>query len=127
MGRLFLITAAISAFLAVGIGAFGAHGLKDTVPADLMAVYRTAVDYHFYHSLGLLIVGSLLLHKPELTRLHWTGYFFIAGIVIFSGSLYILAITGIRWWGAVTPIGGLMFMAGWATMAVTMYSDIDKL
>ncbi len=126
MGRMFLMFGAIGALLAVGMGAFGAHGLKEIVSPELMVVYHTGVDYHFYHSLGLLIVGCLLRQSPQLTRLHWTGYLFIVGAVIFSGSLYVLAISGVKWWGAVTPIGGIAFVIGWGIMILALYNDIDE-
>ena len=124
MAKTFLMIAAISGLLAVAIGAFGAHGLKGKLTEDLMAVYQTGVQYHFYHTLALLLVGILALHAPQLS-LNWSGYLFAVGILIFSGSLYVLALTGIKWLGAITPLGGLALMAGWATLALAVYRGIE--
>ncbi len=93
-------------FLAVGLGAFGAHALKNRLTPDMLAVFETGVKYQVYHALALLLLAAL--RGPS--KAAWC---FSAGIVIFSGSLYILALTGVRKWGAVTPIGGLLFLAGW--------------
>ncbi len=124
MGRELLMIAAISGSLAVAIGAFGAHGLKDHLTEELMAVYQTGVQYHFYHSLALLFVGGFLLQYPQVSLLNWSGYLFIAGLLIFSGSLYMLALTGARGWGAVTPFGGLAFIAGWLMLVLAIYRNI---
>ncbi|MCP3907360.1 MAG: DUF423 domain-containing protein [Oceanicoccus sp.] len=126
MAKTLLIIAAISGLLAVAIGAFGAHGLKGRVTTDLMAVYQTGVQYHFYHTLALLLVGILMLQFPEVSLLTWTGWLFIAGIIIFSGSLYVMALTGIKWLGAITPIGGVAFIAGWLAMAIAVYKHIGE-
>lgn len=100
--------AAIFGFLAVALGAFGAHMLKPTLTAnDTEAIWNTAVQYHFFHTVPLLFLGLC----PRSMRV--SGFCFALGIVIFSGSLYLLALTGIRWLGAITPIGGLLFLAGW--------------
>ena len=96
MAKTFLMIAALSGLLAVAIGAFGAHGLKDRVAADLMTVYQTGVQYHFYHTLALLMVGLLMLQYPQLGLLKWSGWLFVAGMLIFSGSLYMLALTGVK-------------------------------
>jgi len=115
--RLALALAAAFLFVAVGLGAFGAHALKAKLAPDLMPVYQTAVQYHFWHALGLLAVGILLLHKPESGALVAAAWLFAAGIVLFCGSLYVLALTGVRGIGAVTPIGGAAFLAAWAALA----------
>ena len=115
--RLALVLAAALLFVAVGLGAFGAHALKAKLAPDLMAVYQTAVQYHFWHALGLLAVGILLLHKSESGALAAAAWLLAAGIVLFSGSLYLLALTGARGLGAVTPIGGAAFLAAWAAVA----------
>ena len=112
-----LFAGAVSGFFAVALGAFGAHGLKNKLPADLLAVYQTGVEYHFYHSLALLAVGILVYLLPANNALRWSGWCFAAGILVFSGSLYILSLTGVRWLGAITPIGGVAFLVGWATLA----------
>jgi uncharacterized membrane protein YgdD (TMEM256/DUF423 family) len=117
MPKTFLLLGAINAFLCVAIGAFGAHGLKDKLSADMLAVYQTAVQYHFYHALGLVTVGLVLLHFPESRPVAWSGWIMLAGIVLFSGSLYVLSLTGLRWLGAITPLGGVAFLLAWALLA----------
>lgn len=117
MERIWLALGAINAFLAVAAGAFGAHGLKARLPADLLAVFETGARYHMYHALALLAVGLLSLHRPS-GMLNGAGWALLAGIVIFSGSLYALSLTDIRVLGAITPIGGLAFLAGWLLFAV---------
>lgn len=116
--KLFLLLGAANAFLAVALGAFGAHGLRARLAPDLLAIYKTGVDYHFYHALGLLAVGLVAAQFPTDGWLRWSGGLMLAGIVIFSGSLYVLSITGVRWLGAITPIGGLCFLAAWVLLAV---------
>jgi uncharacterized membrane protein YgdD (TMEM256/DUF423 family) len=112
-------TAAIMLALAVAIGAFGAHGLQGRLDAYSMGVFEKAVFYHFIHALGMLAV-PLLVHAGLISSGagKWTGWLFLAGIVLFSGSLYLLAITGVRTLGAVTPFGGASFIAAWVTLAV---------
>jgi uncharacterized membrane protein YgdD (TMEM256/DUF423 family) len=114
--KLFLALGGAAALLAVALGAFGAHGLKSRLPADMLAVYQTGVQYHFYHALGLALVGLALLHLPDSAALRAAGWLMAAGILLFSGSLYALALSGERWLGAVTPIGGLAFLLGWAAL-----------
>ena len=126
LSKTFITIAAISGLLAVAIGAFGAHGLKGRVAEDLLAVYQTGVHYHFYHTLALLSVGILLLHYPQASLLHWSGWLFVVGMLIFSGSLYVLAVTGIRWLGAITPIGGVALIIGWLVLALAAYRDIGR-
>ena len=108
--------AAILLALAVAIGAFGAHGLRGKIDDYSMTVYERAVMYHFFHALGLLIVSTL----PRQSALAWVSWLLLAGIVLFSGSLYLLAVTGIRTLGAITPFGGLSFIAAWVVLAVAM-------
>jgi uncharacterized membrane protein YgdD (TMEM256/DUF423 family) len=115
--RVFLIAGALSAALAVVLGAFGAHGLRGRLPADLLAIYQTGCQYHVYHALGMLAVGLLGLHLPASTALRCSGWLMLAGTVLFSGSLYLLAITGQRWLGAVTPLGGVAFIVAWLLLA----------
>ncbi len=118
---IFITIASISGFLAVMLGAFGAHGLKNRLPADLMAIWQTAVQYQFWHTLALFGVGILLTQGLQSQHLQakWlsaSGWLFTAGIVIFSGSLYVLALSGIRWFGAITPIGGALWLVAWACL-----------
>ena len=115
--RLALTLAALLAFVAVALGAFGAHALKTRIAPDLQAVWQTAVLYHGWHALALLGVGLLILHFPDRAGLAWAGWLFVAGIALFSGSLYALALTGVKNFGAVAPIGGIAFLAGWLVVA----------
>ena len=119
MAKLFITLASLSGMLAVMFGAFGAHALKGRLDDYALGVFQTAVQYHFYHSLALLAVGMLALSQPQTALLRSSGWLFLMGIVIFSGSLYMLSLTGVRWLGAVTPLGGLAFIAGWACLAAT--------
>lgn len=120
MARTFVILAALSAFLAVAAGAFGAHGLRDRVAPDLLAVFEVGARYHMYHALALLAVGWLAT-RIEGALPTAAGWLFVAGTVLFSGSLYLLALTGRRWLGAVTPFGGVAFLVGWALLAVAAW------
>lgn len=113
MSHLFIAIAAVNGFMAVACGAFAAHGLRARLPADLLAVFQTGVQYQMYHALALLAVGILGLHMGSSGLLRASGWLFLAGIVIFSGSLYVLSLSGVRWLGAITPIGGVAFLAGW--------------
>lgn len=120
MAKQFLIIGGIAALLGVMMGAFGAHSLKKSLSADLMSAFETAVQYHFYHALGLLIVGLLAYRFPESTYLRWSGWLMVAGMVLFSGSLYALAVSGIRWLGAITPVGGTALIAAWAMLIAAL-------
>ena len=115
--RLALTLAAALLFAAVGLGAFGAHALRERLAPEMAAVYQTAVQYHFWHALGLLAIGVLLTQRPASGLLAAAAWLIVAGIVLFCGSLYALALTGIRGLGAVTPFGGVAFLAGWAVLA----------
>jgi uncharacterized membrane protein YgdD (TMEM256/DUF423 family) len=115
--RIALCSAAVFLFAAVALGAFGAHALKAKLAPESMAVYQTAVQYHFWHALGLLAVGVLLGQRPEGGALVVAAWLLIAGLILFCGSLYALALTGVRGWGAVAPVGGVAFLAAWATLA----------
>jgi uncharacterized membrane protein YgdD (TMEM256/DUF423 family) len=118
MPHRFLIFAAISLFLAVAFGAFGAHGLRGTISDASMAIYQTAVQYQFWHSLGLALVAVLASQYPAARSLRWAGWLLVAGILIFCGSLYVLVLAGLPWLGAITPIGGTAFLAAWASLAL---------
>ncbi len=108
-------------FMALGVlfGAFGAHALKKILSPEMLIVYKTGVEYQFYHALGLLLIG-LIGFRIESKWLRWSGILLIGGIVIFSGSLYALSISGIKILGAITPIGGLAFVAGWICLAIAV-------
>ena len=114
---------AVSAFVAVALGAFGAHALRGRVPADLLDVFETGVRYEMYHALALLAVGLVLARFSTAggTWLTGAGWLFLAGTVLFSGSLYLLALSGVRVLGAITPIGGFAFLLGWAALAIGVW------
>jgi uncharacterized membrane protein YgdD (TMEM256/DUF423 family) len=118
MARWYICIAACCGLLAVALGAFGAHALKGRLDEAALSVYQTAVQYQFYHSLALFGVGLLCLWQPHSRLLLISGVAFVSGILVFSGSLYLLSFTGVRWLGAITPLGGLAFMLGWALLAV---------
>jgi uncharacterized membrane protein YgdD (TMEM256/DUF423 family) len=122
MNTLFLTVAALNGFIAVALGAFAAHGLKASLSADMLNTFQTGVQYHMYHALALFGVGVLTLQFPFNGLLRTSGFLFLAGIFLFSGSLYALSLSGIRWLGAITPIGGVMFLAGWAVLALAMFN-----
>jgi uncharacterized membrane protein YgdD (TMEM256/DUF423 family) len=125
VSRYFISLAAASGLLAVALGAFGSHALKTRLDEYALSVYQTGVQYHFYHSLALLGVGLLCLWHPQSALLRTSGIAFAVGILIFSGSLYVLSLSGLRWLGAVTPLGGLAFMAGWACLAVASWHLLE--
>ena len=112
--RIFVMLGSANMFLAVALGAFGAHGLKSRVSAEMLAVWQTAVLYHLAHALGLLLVGLLALHLPVKAA----GWTLFTGIVLFSGSLYLMVLTGFRPLGIITPLGGVAFLAGWLLLAL---------
>lgn len=116
------LAGALAAVLAVLLGAFGAHGLKGRLSPELFGVYQTAVQYHFYHALGLFAVAWVATQTPESVLAKWAGIALVAGIVLFSGSLYGLSLTGVRWLGAITPLGGLAFIAGWLLAAAALWT-----
>lgn len=127
MPKTYLLLAALSGFIAVALGAFGAHGLRQKLTSDMLAVFQTGVQYQFYHTLALLAVALLLIAVPQSalsssSLVRWSGNLFAIGIVIFSGSLYVLAISGVRWLGAITPIGGVAFLAGWICLALAAWN-----
>lgn len=117
MDRLFFILGTVLGGLSVAIGAFGAHGLRDRVDASLLANFETGARYHMYHALALIAVAWAAQRWPTSSLPMIAGWLFVAGIVLFSGSLYAMALTGQRWLGAVTPFGGVAFIAAWALLA----------
>jgi uncharacterized membrane protein YgdD (TMEM256/DUF423 family) len=123
MAKTILMTASILLALAVALGAFGAHGLKSQLSTDMLQTWKTGVEYHFYHALGLLLIGILAVSYPsELVK--WSAILLTAGIILFSGSLYALAVSGIKWIGAITPLGGLSFIAGWILLFLTVLKKL---
>lgn len=128
MNKTFLIAAALIGALSVALGAFGAHGLKDKLNEYTLGIFETAIRYQFYHVFALLAVG-LLYQSFNNGWMLWSGRLFIAGIVLFCGSLYLLTYflannnEGMKWLGAITPFGGLCFIAGWICMAVAIWKS----
>ena len=118
--RLFFVAGALNMLLAAAFGAFGAHALKASLSPEMMAVYHTANQYHFYHSLGLLIAALLAAKWPASAPLKWSGWLMLVGILLFSGSLYLLSITGLPWLGAITPIGGMAFLGAWLLLMIAV-------
>jgi uncharacterized membrane protein YgdD (TMEM256/DUF423 family) len=116
VGRLWLILGSASAFISVATGAFGAHALKRRLDPEMLQVFETGARYQMYHALALLGVGLLALHRPSAPS-EVAGWSFVAGTVLFSGSLYALALTDTRWLGFITPFGGVAFLFGWAALA----------
>ena len=112
-----VIVAAISGLLAVIVGAFGAHILKGSISAEMLEIYKTGVQYHFYHTFALLVVGILMNFKYT-KALKWSAYLFMAGIVLFSGSLYVMAISGVKALGLITPFGGTVWIVAWILLFV---------
>ena len=117
MENIFFMIAAILGGLGVALGAFGAHALSARLTPDLLQTFETGVRYHFYHAFALLAVAYAIGRWPQSNLPTIAGWLFVAGVLIFSGSLYLLALTGIRWLGAITPIGGVAFIAGWLCLA----------
>jgi uncharacterized membrane protein YgdD (TMEM256/DUF423 family) len=116
LDRVFFVIGSLSGFLGVGLGAFAAHALKSRLDAELLAVFEVGVRYQMYHALALLAVAWGCARWPGAT-VGASGWLFVAGTVLFSGSLYALSLSGTRWWGAVTPFGGLAFLGGWLCLA----------
>jgi len=124
MTKFYLIAGTINALLVVVLGAFGAHALKGRLTEAMLAVYQTGIQYHFYHAVGLVLLGLIALHINSPVMLKWSAGLMLAGIVLFSGSLYLLAITGTRWLGIITPFGGTAFILAWLLLAVAVYKGI---
>ena len=118
MDRTFLLIGAVLGFLGVTFGAFGAHALRSRLSPEMLAVFETGVRYQMYHTFAVLIVAAAIGRIGDASLLVLAGWFFLAGILLFSGSLYALALTGVGIWGAVTPVGGLLFLIGWACLVV---------
>lgn len=125
VARGLLIFAALSGFIAVSLGAFGAHALKASLSDYHLGIYQTAVSYQFYHTSALLFIA--LLHASLSSRwLTWAGVSMAAGVTVFSGSLYVLALTQQSWLGMLTPVGGLLLLIGWLLLALTGYQSVRR-
>ncbi|WP_445488946.1 DUF423 domain-containing protein [Niallia sp. 03133] len=116
--KTFIIIGAINAFLAVALGAFGAHGLEGKISAKYLEIWKTAVTYQMFHSTGIFIIGLLMMKFPQSGLLNWSGWLMLAGIILFAGSLYVLAVTQISVLGAITPIGGVAFLTAWLLLII---------
>jgi len=123
MSRAFLFLGGANAFIAVAFGAFGAHGLKGRIADDILAAYQTGVLYHFFHALGLFLVGVLARSAPQSSWLKGGGAMLAAGVLLFCGSLYVMGVTGYRPLGMVTPVGGVSFLAGWLLVCVAVLKE----
>lgn len=118
--KVFLILGGVNAALVVLLGAFGAHGLKARTTAELLAVFQTGVHYHLFHALGLLAVGLVATQISDSAYLRWSAWLMLTGIILFSGSLYVLSVSGLRWLGMITPFGGISFIAAWILFVVAV-------
>jgi len=126
MTKFFLFLGSVNMFLVVVLGAFGAHGLKERLSPEMMAAYQTGIQYHFYHAAGLLIVGILSFFLQMSSLIRWSGFLMVVGIVIFSGTLYLLSVTGARWLGAITPVGGTAFVVAWFLLAMACLKAVRR-
>jgi uncharacterized membrane protein YgdD (TMEM256/DUF423 family) len=124
MIKMFIMIGSLKMLAAVALGAFGAHGLKERLSPNFMEIYQTAVQYHMIHALAILFTGLLMYWLGPLPLLSWAGWSFIVGVLIFSGSLYMLSTTGLTKLGAITPIGGGAFLVGWLLIALAAWRHI---
>jgi uncharacterized membrane protein YgdD (TMEM256/DUF423 family) len=122
MDRTFLFIGSVLGLLGVVLGAFGAHALRSRLSPEMLAVFETGVRYQMYHTFAILIVAAAIGHAGAARLLTLAGWLFLAGIVLFSGSLYVLALTGVGILGAITPLGGLLFIAGWGSLALYAFA-----
>jgi uncharacterized membrane protein YgdD (TMEM256/DUF423 family) len=123
MKSIFLLLSAACGLVGVAMGAFGAHALKESLSSEMLVVYKTAVDYQMWHALGLGLIAVFYQQRPDSVHLEWAGRLMFAGIILFSGSLYLLAISGIKWLGMITPLGGLSFLIAWGLVIAFAYQD----
>ncbi|MBE7526440.1 MAG: DUF423 domain-containing protein [Burkholderiales bacterium] len=123
MSRIFLALGAVNAFLCVALGALGSHGLKSVLTANMLANFQIGVQYHFYHAIGMRLVGLTMERLPQVRALKFSGMLMMAGIVLFSGTLYIVSLTGWRGMGIVAPLGGSSFMVGWLLLAYAVWKN----
>lgn len=121
--KIFLLLGAINGFLAVALGAFGAHGLEGRISEKSLGTWEKAVNYQMFHTMALLFTG-LLLAKMNAGGLNWAGWMFLTGIILFSGSLYIYATTGIRTFAMITPLGGVAFLIGWVLVGMVIVRNL---
>lgn len=118
----FLFFSTLCAFLAIVLGAFGAHALKAVLSTEMLVVYKTAVTYQMWHALGLGLIALLRKHYPDARLILYAGWLMFAGIILFSGSLLILSLSGIKWLGMITPIGGICFLSAWLLLVIFSFN-----
>lgn len=118
--KLFIILGALNGFIAVALGAFGAHGLEGKIPDKYLEIWQTAVQYQMFHAVGLLVIG-ILAGKISSPLINWSGWLMLIGIILFSGSLFVLSVTQIKVLGAITPLGGVSFLVAWVLMIIAAY------
>jgi len=124
MFRTFIVLGSSMAFWAVAFGAFGAHYLKSRLSSDMLAVYQTGVQYQMYHALALILIAIISTKLTHTVALGWSGWLLFAGIILFSGSLYALSLSGIKVLGAITPFGGVAFLVGWVMLIVAVLKSV---
>ena len=124
--KILIVTGTINAFLTIGIGAFGAHALKNRITPDMLVLFNTAAHYHGYHALGLILVGVSGYWLTSTRLLKWAGSLMFTGIMLFSGSLYLLSITGVRTLGMITPFGGIAFLLAWLLFTIAVLKQTVK-
>ncbi len=123
MSRIFLALGALNAFLCVALGAMGAHGLKSILTPDMLANFQIGVQYHFYHAIGLILVGLALDRFPQVRALKFSGILMMAGILLFSGTLYVISLTGWKGLGMTAPLGGMSYMSAWLLFAYAVWRN----
>ena len=127
MSRLAILLGAGNAALAILFGAFAAHALRNSLSEQMLSIFQTAVDYHLYHALGLIIIGLLISQRPYSRLLNLSAIAMLVGIIVFCGSLYLLSLTGKSWLGMITPLGGVTFIASWILIVIGYFkSDQDE-
>jgi len=124
MAKFFLLLGAVNTFICIAMGAFGAHGLKHLLSADMLTIFHTGVQYHIYHALGLLFIGLLLLHYAKSRLIELSGWFMLLGIILFSVSLYVMSLTEIREIGMITPFGGMSYMIAWIVLSIAIWKEV---
>jgi uncharacterized membrane protein YgdD (TMEM256/DUF423 family) len=120
------LTAGLSGMVSVVLGAYAAHGLKSRLSADLMSAFQTGVEYQMYHSLALLIACMLAYQWPEAQLIRWSACLFLVGMIMFSGSLYLLSLTGLRIFGPITPLGGLVLISAWLLLTMGIWKNVQS-
>ncbi len=118
--KMFIMIGSLNAAVAVIMGAFGAHALREKLTTEMMSVYQTAVQYQFFHALGLFVVAFVVGQYPHVVVSRWCGWLMVIGVLLFSGSLYGLSLSGVQWLGTITPVGGTAFIVSWTLLAIAV-------